>query len=69
MVAELRARGASVRLAGPVDGSDLTWPASAPEVVAPVLAVVRGQQLALSLALELGRDPDSPPGLMKVTAT
>ena len=69
VVAELRARGASVRLAGPVDGSDLAWPASAPEVVAPVLAVVRGQQLALSLALELGRDPDSPPGLMKVTAT
>ena len=69
VVAELRARGASVRLAGPVEGSDLAWPASAPEVVAPVLAVVRGQQLALSLALELGRDPDSPPGLMKVTAT
>jgi glutamine---fructose-6-phosphate transaminase (isomerizing) len=69
VVAELRARGASVRLAGPVEGSDLGWPGSAPEVVAPVLAVVRGQQLALSLALELGRDPDAPPGLMKVTAT
>jgi glutamine---fructose-6-phosphate transaminase (isomerizing) len=69
VVAELRARGASVRLAGPVQGSDLTWPASAHEAVAPVFAVVRGQQLALSLALELGRDPDAPPGLMKVTAT
>jgi glucosamine--fructose-6-phosphate aminotransferase (isomerizing) len=69
VVAELRARGAGVRLAGPVPGSDFGWPASAPEVVAPVLAVVRGQQLALALALELGRDPDAPPGLMKVTAT
>lgn len=45
VVAELRVRGASVRLAGPVEGSDLSWPASAREVVAPVLAVVRGQQL------------------------
>jgi len=69
VVADLRARGASVRLAGPVPGSDFGWPAAAPEAVAPVLAVVRGQQLALSLALELGRDPDAPPGLMKVTAT
>jgi glutamine---fructose-6-phosphate transaminase (isomerizing) len=69
VVSELRKRGASVRLAGPVEGSDVGWPASAPEILAPILAVVRGQQLALSLALELGRDPDSPPGLMKVTAT
>ena len=69
VVAALRERGASVRMAGPVEGSDLGWPASAPEITSPVLAVVRGQQLALALALELGRDPDSPPGLMKVTAT
>ncbi len=69
VVAELRHRGASVRLAGPVEGSDLGWPALAPEAVAPVLAVVRGQQLALSLALALGRDPDAPAGLMKVTPT
>lgn len=69
VVTELRNRGASVRLAGPVEGSDVGWSSSAPEIFAPVLAVVRGQQLALSLALELGRDPDAPPGLMKVTAT
>ncbi len=69
VVSELRRRGASVRLAGPVEGSDLGWPASAPEATAPVLAVVRGQQLALSLAVALGRDPDSPAGLMKVTPT
>ena len=69
VVAELRERGASTRLAGPVTGSDIGWPGSAPEILAPVLAVVRGQQLALTLARLLGRDPDAPPGLMKVTAT
>ncbi|MGH9107283.1 MAG: SIS domain-containing protein [Acidimicrobiales bacterium] len=69
LVAELRSRGADTRLAGPVDGSAMTWPATAPEVLAPILAVTRGQQLALALARQLGRDPDAPPGLTKVTVT
>ena len=69
LVSELRARGADARLAGPVEGSVLGWDASAPEALAPVLAVVRGQQLALALARLSGRDPDSPPGLTKVTVT
>jgi glucosamine--fructose-6-phosphate aminotransferase (isomerizing) len=69
VVAALRARGAPTRIAGPVEGSDLRWPAATPEVLAPVLAVVRGQQLALALARLLGLDPDSPPGLTKVTIT
>ena len=68
-VNELRTRGASVRIVGPVEGSDMGWPAQAPEIFAPVLAVVRGQQLALSLARLLGRDPDAPAGLSKVTST
>jgi len=68
-VNELRTRGASVRIVGPVEGSDMGWPAAAPEILAPVLAVVRGQQLALSLARLLGRDPDAPAGLSKVTST
>jgi glutamine---fructose-6-phosphate transaminase (isomerizing) len=68
-VNELRARGAGVRVVGPVDGSDMGWPAAAPEILAPVLAVVRGQQIALSLARLLGCDPDAPPGLSKVTPT
>jgi glucosamine--fructose-6-phosphate aminotransferase (isomerizing) len=68
-VNELRARGATVALVGPVEGSEMGWPAAAPEILAPVLAVVRGQQLALSLARLLGRDPDAPPGLSKVTPT
>jgi glutamine---fructose-6-phosphate transaminase (isomerizing) len=66
---DLRGRGADVLLAGPVDGSALPWPAEAPEVVAPVLAVVRAQQVALALARRLGRDPDEPGGLRKVTLT
>ena len=69
LAADLRDRGADVRLAGPVAGSALPWPAQAPEVVAPMLAVVRAQQLALTLARLLGRDPDQPAGLRKVTAT
>jgi fructoselysine-6-P-deglycase FrlB-like protein len=52
-----------------VDGSALPWPAQAPEVAAPVLAVVRAQQVALALARRLGRDPDEPGGLRKVTVT
>jgi glucosamine--fructose-6-phosphate aminotransferase (isomerizing) len=69
LVSELRARGAEARVAGPVAGTDMSWPAAAPEIFAPVLAVVRGQQLALALARMLGRNPDAPPGLSKVTIT
>jgi len=65
----MRRQPADVRLAGPVDGSALPWPAKAPEVAAPVLAVVRAQQVALALARRLGRDPDEPGGLRKVTVT
>ncbi len=66
---DLRERGADVLLAGPVNGSALPWPAEVPEVAAPVLAVVRAQQVALALARQLGRDPDEPGGLHKVTLT
>ncbi len=69
VVVDLRRRGAAVRLAGPVADSSADWSAQAPEALAPVLAVVRGQQLALELARQLGRDPDFPQGLTKVTIT
>lgn len=69
LAAELTERGADVRLAGPVPGASCGWAADAPEALAPVLAVVRGQQLALELARALGVDPDRPKGLAKVTAT
>lgn len=68
LVGDLRDRGADVRLAGPL-GDVLGWPADVPEVVAPLLAVVRAQQVALALSRRLGLDPDSPAGLAKVTRT
>ncbi len=58
---ELRGRGATVSL--------VPLPNGLREPLAPIVAVVRGQQLAYQLALRLGYDPDSPGGLTKVTAT
>ena len=66
---ELSNLGADVRLLGPVEGSAGGWASNAPEGLAPVLAVVRGQQLAYELAVRLGLDPDHPFGLSKVTVT
>lgn len=66
---DLEVRGADVRLIGPVPGSSGGWDPTTPELLAPVLAVVRGQQLARALALRLGADPDQPAGLTKVTST
>jgi len=40
-----------------------------PEALVPILAVVRAQQVASSLARARGLDPDAPSGLSKVTAT
>jgi glucosamine--fructose-6-phosphate aminotransferase (isomerizing) len=67
LVADVRATGAPVVVIGA--GGDLTVPGGLPEVLETIPAVVRGQQLALALALCKGLDPDSPPGLRKVTAT
>lgn len=69
LAAELTERGADVRLLGPLDHAVAGWDAAAPEALAPVLAVVRGQQLALARARLLGIDPDRPVGLTKVTVT
>ena len=41
----------------------------APEWLAPVIAVIPGQLLALRLALAKGVNPDAPRGLSKVTVT
>ena len=67
LVADARAAGAPVIVIGR-DG-DLSVPAGLAEPLAAIPAVVRGQQLALALALAKGLDPDSPPGLSKVTET
>jgi glutamine---fructose-6-phosphate transaminase (isomerizing) len=68
LVATLRNRGADVVTISAEADADLPIPPVA-EALAPVVAVVRAQQLAADLALLRGRDPDAPEGLRKVTAT
>lgn len=72
---ELKARGAELLLIS--DRTDLLaeavtplpLPASQPEWLSPLAAVVPGQLLALHLTLAKGHDPDRPLGLHKVTIT
>ncbi|MDO8185306.1 SIS domain-containing protein [Conexibacter sp. JD483] len=64
----LRERGARVLTLATAAGADLPLPAVT-EGLAPIVAVVRAQQLAFELALLRGRDPDAPANLSKVTAT
>ena len=47
----------------------VAMPAGVPEALAPLVHVVRAQQLALHATLALGLDPDKPRGLTKVTPT
>jgi glucosamine--fructose-6-phosphate aminotransferase (isomerizing) len=68
LVELLRARGARVLTIATAAGADLPLPAVT-EGLAPLVAVVRAQQLAFELALLRGRDPDAPANLSKVTAT
>lgn len=65
---ELAARGAPSYLAAPWASADLVVP-DLPEPLANIACVVRGQQVARSLALLRGIDPDQPHGLRKVTPT
>jgi glucosamine--fructose-6-phosphate aminotransferase (isomerizing) len=44
-------------------------PADLPEWLSPIVAVVPGQVLARSIAVAVGRDPERPRGLAKVTHT
>jgi glutamine---fructose-6-phosphate transaminase (isomerizing) len=69
LVDELRAREASVVAIGSDESADVSLPTQLPEPLQPIVAVVRGQQLAQALAVRLGYDPDSPEGLSKVTVT
>ncbi len=62
-------RGTPVVRLGAMPGAELPLPGGLPEPLATVPAAVRAQQLALALALRRGIDPDSPPGLAKVTRT
>ncbi len=69
LIAELRGRGVAVLSVSPDEDAELPLPAQTPDSLAAMVAVVRGQQLARALALALGRDPDHPDGLSKVTST
>jgi glutamine---fructose-6-phosphate transaminase (isomerizing) len=70
---ELRAvldrRGARVFLVGEDPTADLPVPGGIPEPLATIPVAVRAQQLAYSLGLRKGLDPDVPEGLTKVTFT
>jgi glucosamine--fructose-6-phosphate aminotransferase (isomerizing) len=69
LVHDLRTRGAKVLVVGGGEEAEVPLPDGLPEALAPIVAVVRGQQLAHELALRLGYDPDSPEGLTKITVT
>ena len=69
LVEALRAREVRVLVVGSGGLADVSLPAVSAESLAPIPAVVRGQQLAYELAKVLGHDPDSPAGLTKVTET
>jgi glucosamine--fructose-6-phosphate aminotransferase (isomerizing) len=64
-----RERGGRVLAIGVGDGADLPIPASVPDGLAAITAVVRAQQLAREVSLMRGIDPDAPFGLSKVTET
>ena len=65
----LSAAGIPYAVCGVGPAADLPLPAGTSEVTAPILATIRGQQLALAASLLRGLDPDAPAGLSKVTAT
>jgi glutamine---fructose-6-phosphate transaminase (isomerizing) len=69
LVDDLRRRGADVAVLAAEDDAALPLPPGMPEALAPIVAVVRAQQLALALARRRGLDPDAPEGLTKITVT
>jgi glutamine---fructose-6-phosphate transaminase (isomerizing) len=66
---ELTQRDAPLVRLAPDPGAQLPIPAGIAEALAPIVTVVRAQQLAREIALARGLDPDAPPGLAKVTMT
>jgi glutamine---fructose-6-phosphate transaminase (isomerizing) len=67
----LAARGNPLAICSPDPQADLPLPplTSHGELLSPILAVIRGQQLCAAMALAIGRNPDAPTGLNKVTFT
>jgi len=69
LAGELEAGGATVLRLSDDPGADLPYPGDLAEPLRALPAAVRAQQLALAVARRRGLDPDSPPGLQKVTPT
>ncbi len=72
VIGALTAQGNQIALCAPVDvGIDVTlpFPSGFSEMVSPILAVVRGQQLCAQMAFVRGLNVDQPRGLSKVTLT
>jgi glutamine---fructose-6-phosphate transaminase (isomerizing) len=69
LAARLSADGVPFAVCGAASTAELPLPPGISEVTAPILATVRGQQLALASSLLRGLNPDAPAGLSKVTAT
>jgi glucosamine--fructose-6-phosphate aminotransferase (isomerizing) len=70
VLATLTERGADRLVIGAELPANVHLPlVEVPEVVAPIVAILPLQQLALHLALQRGIDPDHPRGLSKITRT
>ena len=65
----LRRRGATVRTVSEAPDADVPLPLGIPEPLLPILASVRGQQIAALMSAHRNLDPDRPGGLSKVTST
>jgi glutamine---fructose-6-phosphate transaminase (isomerizing) len=69
LAGDLERRGTPVLRLAPAPDASLPYAGAVAEPLCTVPATIRAQQLALSLALRRGIDPDEPPGLGKVTPT
>jgi glutamine---fructose-6-phosphate transaminase (isomerizing) len=72
VIVQLTARGNPIARCVPDARVELPLPlltGEFAELMTPILAVIRGQQLSEAMALAIGRDPDHPIGLRKVTPT
>jgi glutamine---fructose-6-phosphate transaminase (isomerizing) len=69
LAGEMAAGGAAVLRLADNETADLPYPGDLAEPLRALPAAIRAQQLALAVARRRGLDPDSPPGLRKVTPT
>ena len=69
VAAKFRARGAKIWTIGADGGGALPLPSGIHPACTPLVAVHRFYQTVNALAVRLGRDPDAPPHLSKVTET